>query len=249
MGATDFASSFSHFPAGISGRDTLPYPSISWLARILPFADQNAIWDQTVLDYQNDLSPFHGGHVGLRTLVKLFHCPSDPVVAEQQWTPDGRLIALTSYVGVNGTNYRRYDGVFYTDSNTKSSDIIDGLSQTLIIGERPPSPDFRFGWWYAVHGHARGGSPNMLLGVAEINDPQPTGETTFLESCPPGPYEFGPGNPNDLCSTLHFWSHHGTGAQFAFADGSVHFVPYSISPDTMNSLATRAGNEPGIALD
>jgi hypothetical protein len=32
------------------------------------------------------------------------------------------------------------------------ADITDGLSNTLMVGERPPSSDFQYGWWYAGAG-------------------------------------------------------------------------------------------------
>jgi prepilin-type processing-associated H-X9-DG protein len=41
---------------------------------------------------------------------------------------------------------------------------------------------------------------------------------------------------------FHFWSPHAGGANFAFADGSVHFLAYSAAP-VMRALATRAGGD------
>jgi prepilin-type processing-associated H-X9-DG protein len=41
---------------------------------------------------------------------------------------------------------------------------------------------------------------------------------------------------------FHFWSLHIGGANFVFADGSVHFLPYSAAP-ILPALASRDGGE------
>ncbi|MGH7227514.1 MAG: DUF1559 domain-containing protein, partial [Gemmataceae bacterium] len=52
-----------------------------------------------------------------------------------------------------------------------------------------------------------------------------------------------PGQLNNQCDALHFWSPHlGGGAHFLFADVSVHFLTYSIAP-LMPALASRSGGE------
>ncbi|MEQ1906522.1 MAG: DUF1559 domain-containing protein, partial [Pirellulaceae bacterium] len=115
---------------------------------------------------------------------------SDPESDKVQWTHENRIVTTTNYLGVNGTDYKKRDGVFYLNSATKFRDILDGQSNTLMVGERPPSPDFWYGWWYAGFGQSGSGSPDMLLGVREVHDPPPPGVTNYLETCPPGPYQF-----------------------------------------------------------
>jgi prepilin-type processing-associated H-X9-DG protein len=41
---------------------------------------------------------------------------------------------------------------------------------------------------------------------------------------------------------FHFWSLHAGGAQFLFADGAVHFLPYSAA-HLLPALASRNGGE------
>ena len=53
---------------------------------------------------------------------------------------------------------------------------------------------------------------------------------------------FQPGDVTNSCDFNHFWSPHQNGANFLFADGSVHFLPYSARP-IMKALATRSGGE------
>jgi len=76
----------------------------------------------------------------------------------------------------------------------------------------------------------------MILGVAEYNN------SFRLPECPRGPHSFRQGRLDEMCDTLHFWSLHPKGANFAFADGSVHFLSYSADA-ILPALATRAGGE------
>lgn len=241
LGLQNYESSRRKLPPGITAPTATPWASTTWLTQILPFVEQRAVWDQATIDYQSIPIPF-AGHLGLQTVVPTFGCPSDPNSGRLQWTHQNRLVGTTDYLGVNGTDYHQEDGVFYQDSATRLGDVLDGLSQTLMIGERPPSADFWYGWWYAGHGQFGSGSPDMLLGVREVNDPPPSGVTSYLESCPAGPYEYGPGQIDQQCDALHFWSFHPGGGHFALCDGSVHFLAYE-GADVLPALATRAGSE------
>jgi prepilin-type processing-associated H-X9-DG protein len=146
-------------------------------------------------------------------------------------------VALTDYLGVLGTDMRTRNGVLYINSAVKFTDIADGTSSTLLIGERPPPANFLYGWWYGGIGQDGEGSVEVVLGTRELNH-----SSMGLGGCPYGPYSFTPGDLKDKCSRFHFWSPHPGGAHFAFADGSVRFLPYSAA-DVVPALATRAGGE------
>lgn len=236
-----YESSHRHFPAGITSFTATPRRATTWLTQLLPFVEQNAVWQQSVLDYQVNPNPF-SGHAGLQTLIPTFQCPTDPRSGALQWTHQNKLVATTSYLGVCGTNRDQNDGVLFQDSQVRFGDITDGSSQTLMIGERPPSADAWYGWWYTGHGFDGSGSPDMLLGVRDTNGTPPPGQSSYLESCPPGPYEFGPGRIDRQCDTLHFWSLHPGGAHFVACDASVHFTSYDAN-EVLPALATRSGGE------
>jgi prepilin-type N-terminal cleavage/methylation domain-containing protein len=225
-------------PPGVSfQREKEPYPHMSWCTRLLPYVEHDALWKETLRAYA--VEPFfrkNPPHVGLSTVVPLFTCSSDPRVRSAN-DLGGYEIAFTSYVGVAGIDFGSYDGLLYLNSRVRLSEITDGASNTLLVGERPPSADLRFGWWYAGWGQSKDGSAEMLMGIQELN------VTTDPEECPIGPYEFSAGSLSNPCDTFHFWSPHtGGGAHFLSADGAVRFVRYTASA-IMPALATRSGAE------
>jgi prepilin-type processing-associated H-X9-DG protein len=179
-------------------------------------------------------------HLGLSTVVIPFICPVDARLQIPQISKKTNThVAFTSFLGVAGQNKRANDGMLFRDSRIRCVEVIDGLSNTLLVGERPPSADMQYGWWYAGTGLRIRGTGDITLSVREPN-------TTRIISgsiCGPGEYPFMPATGfDDPCGMFHFWSPHSGGANFAFADGSVRFLRYSAN-DLMPALATRAGGE------
>ncbi len=229
-------------PPGVSfdaGRD--PYPWLSWHARILPYVERDDLWRATVAAFPRAadfrVDPHHSAR---KVVVPAFVCPVDGR-AQFVSTRFGRfVVAFTSYLGVGGTDFTRRDGCLFLDSRIRLADIRDSTSHTLLVGERPPSTDERYGWWYAGVGQNNTGSIEMLLGVRELK--QIIYRYPEYENCPAGPYAFGPGRDDEPCDTFHFWSHHIGGAHFLLADGAVQFFRYAADP-LLPALATRDGAE------
>jgi prepilin-type processing-associated H-X9-DG protein len=122
----------------------------------------------------------------------------------------------------------------FRNSVVRLSDVSDGTSHTLAAGERPPSPDSQFGWWYGGGGQAGTGSLDSVLGVRELNV-----AVQVAAGCGRGPFAFAPGKVDGPCDIFHYWSLHAGGANFLMCDGSVRFLSYD-SDSLLPALATRA---------
>lgn len=251
-----------------------PYPYLSWRGYLLPFIEQDNLWRETQQAYAVQKDFWHNPpHVGLTQNMPIYTCPSDgrqaPVhsvkVPDEYGGSGGAIpmpnVALSGYFGVGGSNLRSRDGIFFVNASTGIQQILDGTSNTIMVGERPAVEPFVFGWWYAGIGQfvprhpgsrqdnlrqrlqydgAFTGSASQTLGAAELNM-QSSGYSQY-DNCPPGPYTYGPGKYHNPCDAFHFWSLHPGGANFVFGDASVHFLGFGIGPNLVK-LATRAGNE------
>jgi prepilin-type N-terminal cleavage/methylation domain-containing protein/prepilin-type processing-associated H-X9-DG protein len=202
----------------------------SWLARTLPYLEQNALYDR--IDWT--VSPWWQHPIN-ETEFQLHFCPSDPrssLVALFQGTD---LVALWDYLAVSGTDQLAYDGILYVNSRVKISAITDGTSNTFLVGERPPSSDLVYGWWFAGSGDAPFfGATDVCLGVNELLNLNPATRDVLRD-----------GDINDPSDQhrWHFWSLHPGGTHFLMADGSVRFVFYDVGQAVVNAAATRAQGE------
>ncbi len=172
-------------------------------------------------------------------------------------------MAGTNYLGVTGTNAEARDGLFTANQQVRLLDVLDGTSNTLMVGERgfrrgaldvidtsENIDNLRFGNWFSAVGQVNG-SVGIVLGTREINFASGAPRRVPWErDCPIGPYHFGPekrtrdvnGAIREECDLFQFWSYHHGGAHFLFADGSVHFLAYGADA-VLPQLATRAGGE------
>jgi len=210
------------------------------------------------------------------TLVPIYLCPADSrnlKVEDADWGVSScaktlQPTAFTEYLGVAGFRLAKFkyvgstatppekaDGVLFYRSKVRLTDITDGTSNTFIVGERPPSADLVYGWWFAGAGYDASGRGDVTLGPREYA--YAASITTIVNgssvACnvaypPNGKVGFQPGRVQDPCDQTHFWSMHTGGANWLRGDASVRFVSYNVdqpaSPtSTFTALCTKDEGE------
>ena len=239
---------YQRFPQGVMYE--YPYYYWSWMAQILPYVEQGPLYN-TADQWARGNKPYSWWPWGdfwtnwsttppnpaLGILVKPWLCPMDGRTLQVR-SVDGMSIAFTAYLGVGGV---RADyggdraGVLYWTSRESFDSIVDGTSNTLVVGERPPNNTMEYGWWFAGAGYDGSGDGDVLLGARDYGYASATG-------CPSSAVGFQPGNPDDPCAMVHFWSFHGSGSNWLYGDGSVRFLAYTAN-SVLPQLSTRAGGE------
>ncbi len=205
----------------------------SWMARILPYIEQQPLYNKINFNawpwWQHPIN---------ETPIPLYVCPMDDR-GELIALVENNKVALTDYLAVSGTNELQFDGVIHVNSDYAFDEIPDGASNTLMVGERPPSKDLIYGWWFAGSGNfPYFGTGDVCLGVNEVMDPKNPGKKDHFRK---GILE-DPANVH----MLHFWSLHTEGANFLYADNHCSFIHYSVDQALLNATATRDGGEPQV---
>ena len=169
----------------------------------------------------------------LNETLPVYSCPSD--IKPSRGTGG---YGTTSYNGCEGNTNRSGQtnnpsivdtgGMFWCNSNCRMRDVTDGTSNTIIVGE--VSWLQHYAWAdlsNSNNNHAQGGLwPGVVdakrtpLLVRNVHFTRPINRSTP-----------NPGNNND-----GFGSYHKGGAQFLFADGSVHFLSENI--DSREAIGT-----------
>ena len=206
------------FPPGAAavGNGQL-YPNLSWMGHLLPHVEQGT-WDATMVAYaEQPGNRFQLPHFGILTPIKTFACPADDRQAIAHYTHQGYRVAVTGYLGILGVDQRQPSGVLYYGSRVRyAPDIMDGTSNTLVAGERPPSRTSGSGGGTAAWN--RGERIGRYGGSRAQHRGQPLHHRLFGWTV-----LLGPGRITEMCDIFHFWSLHSGGGNFAFADGSVGF--------------------------
>lgn len=250
------------------------YPYWSWQAQIMPFWEQDNLYRQADTWARSGnssnyrywpwggfwLSPMTPANPALGTKVACLICPGDTrqqrTLPGAQWGGNGD-VAFTGYLGVSGArgdrNDDRYLGILHKEFTagklTNMASVTDGLSNTLMVGERPPSSDLYYGWWFAGAGYDGNGTGDVVMGAREsgyaVSLGCGTDATPYNNT---NPYVgLKPGRPQTWCDQAHFWSFHSGGSNFLLGDGSCRFVRYS-ADNILPQLMTKSGAETN-ALD
>jgi prepilin-type N-terminal cleavage/methylation domain-containing protein/prepilin-type processing-associated H-X9-DG protein len=215
-------------PAYKTAANSSLQPGWGWSTWILPFVEQDNKYaqlkpDTVLFGLGSDPALPTAAQPGTQDKLSIFRCPSDPA---PDLNSQRQNFAMSNYRAVAGpTTYPFFfenqdmGGVMFENSAIRITDITDGSSQTLCIGEC--IFDLKTGKraciWPGMHG-LDGGSiwiSDVMWWVdeatAQVNGTAPQA----------------------------FSSRHPGGAQFAFCDGSVRLFRTGTDPNIIKWLAGR----------
>lgn len=245
-----------HFPAGQPqgfynanwySSGVLDQDRSCWIGSILPYVEQQAIYDQLQAVLRVPSSTITGSYATIH--LPTFLCPSDPNSPKLGTVPGNAQGTHANIIACLGSGYatptadpsgKNLDGIFYGWSRVTMIQITDGSSNTLMLSEILLSPDvgsshdIRGRIWNSIHAGTE---------FTTLYPPNSTIGDNPMGYCQPLPWA-----PCATSSVTNAYtiarSFHSGGVNAAMADGTVRFVATTVTPSIWLALGTRAGNEP-----
>jgi prepilin-type N-terminal cleavage/methylation domain-containing protein/prepilin-type processing-associated H-X9-DG protein len=230
-------------------------PGWGWAAFLLPHLEQHPVHQQIDFTLPAESSQ---NAPAIKTVIATFLCPSDMLPPGPFALPDGFgdsicLAGPSSYSACVGgdesdTTGPTGLGIFYRNSQTRLTDVTDGTSETILIGERA---------WSNANGIWAGAVSGGVIVRGQLNPCQPVVPGAWFPAATLVQSHAHLNNaltdPDGSAGMDDFSSKHAGGSNFVFADGSVHFLrsissdnpDHSCTPDGVifQALGTRASAE------
>ncbi|MHB1038485.1 MAG: DUF1559 domain-containing protein [Pirellulales bacterium] len=188
-----------------------------WGYTTLPYLEQKDLFD---LGAGQDVPTKRKLGAELVAIPQALHiCPTRRRVAVYPHNPVVHFENIDEPKWAARTDYAANRSVSRDHGETKSSDILDGTSNTYLLGEKYIDAD------HYLDGKARGDDGNLYMGADE----------NVLCSVATVPYQDTPGFSN----WQNFGSAHVGHLHMVFCDGSVRSISYSIDLATHRSLGYR----------
>ncbi len=252
-------------PGYLSLRDPINFdndgPGWGWAARCLAQMEQTVLFNSINLPLGTE---FPDNGTSRLTILSSFLCPSDATRLDRFTVVDSTTTSTMSgaaicevgpsnYVGSVGTGdpsslypyiidddnqspgRDNANGIFYRNASVRIAQVLDGTSQTFLVGERSQNLS-RATWTGAITGAS---VPLVGLQGEDGLDPEGGGALVLAHTGE----GHGPNTPSGLAHADQYWSRHPGGANFLFADGSVRFIKEQIGFRIYQALATRQGSE------
>ncbi len=255
---------YTKFPLGAhpAGGNSSTYAFGNWKWRLLPYLDQQAMFNQPVdgIGWRVE-----AGSATANTLawaefrVDVYHCPSSaaPDKVDASQCTDCVSSETHDYVGIMGANpdpagrtgsdvrwessygYLYDTGLMLGGECKSIRDCTDGTSNTMIVGEQSGNPssnmrsDYMSGW-------CNGLGTNRALSARAG-----TAKTAVMHiSCTvikgaPNPKSLDSDQNSSYDPAVPLKSYHTGGAQILMADGSVRFLGDNTNADICRQLAVR----------
>lgn len=189
-----------------------------WGAMVLPQLEHSALYNQLDFNIPN-ASGANIDHID--TILPFWFCPSDNANRQIQSLDEDQLLV----VQVAGGNYLGVEPMLAEISSTNWASVKDGLSSTLMLGEKRYSTSGQ----YLEYVSSWVGT--VTFPTYYVYDSTPHLQASSIV-------------PINSDSTGGFSSWHTGGAYFAFGDGHVRFLNENIDRNLFEALGTMQGNEP-----
>ena len=216
---------------------------LSWHVFLLPFLEQGALYQRI----NPALGPGGQDQSAQYEVAPVYQCPS-----YHRADALGTL-RHANYAGISGAGREGFvrdlddnvcgdlyvDGILFPGSSVTASQIEDGTSNTAVIGERS--------YWLVVswlNGAYWAGSPESEMCTTSTKNLRwPVNASHEAYGYFRGDHSAPAVRRTMLDNDLVFGSDHPSGAQFAFADGSVHWLADDLDFEIYQRMATRNGRE------
>ena len=215
-----------------------------WSGMILPFIEQKQLADGIELSEPFN-QPGSGNELACGTLLTVYRCPSSRAPRHMNVSGIKGRVPMNYLACASGLIRResgqcpcagdqQVDGVFQPNKGRQFSEILDGLSNTALVGEAKFS--------FKSHGPDLNGINQYIdhWYIGTVDGPgAESSETVGSTGVPPNhfPGAFGTVLVDEL--ELSFASYHPGVVQLVFADGHVDSVQESIDLKVWNAMGTR----------
>lgn len=245
-----------------------PYMRWSWFFRVLPYVEQQSLYDQQYTWYfKNPYGcQWNAGATncpgcsfislpGVTIVIPSFVCPSDysspkktsANAANNQQGFHGNHVLVAGNTAFNPSgswSSTQLNGIAFPLSAVRIKDVTDGTSKTMAVGEILVVPDDASGW-AAGNEDMRGRYHNAWEALPCIST-RYTPNTSVpdrVANCNAAKVPQAPCTPAGSNNHMSARSNHPGGVNVAFADGSTRFVVDAIDPTIFAAWGSRNGGE------